>query len=270
MTSATRDQVEILGSRVDRVTMDAALDRIEAWIADPPGTARLVIVTGFHGIWVGQQDPGFRDLMNGADLFCPDGIAPVWLSRLRGDPLPERIPGADLMRAFFERANERGYGSFFYGDTDETLTALCGRLLDRYPGHRIVGTCSPPFRVLTPEEDNAIVDQINAARPDVLWVGLGLPKQERWIEEHRDRLRVPVAIGVGAAFGFLSGNVTRAPKWLGDAGFEWVWRFIAEPRKLWRRDLLDGPRFLFYGLREGLAHRGRREKRSDDQAGGRR
>ena len=270
MTSAARDQVEILGARVDRVTMDAALGRIEAWIADPPETARLVIVTGFHGIWVGHQDPGFRDLMNAADLFCPDGIAPVWLSRLRGDPLPERIPGADLMRAFFERANERGYGSFFYGDTDETLTALRGRLMERYPGHRIVGTYSPPFRALTPEEDNAIVDQINAARPDVLWVGLGLPKQERWIEEHRDRLRVPVAIGVGAAFGFLSGNVTRAPKWLGDAGFEWVWRFIAEPQKLWRRDLLDGPRFLYHGVREGLAHRWRREQRSGDQAGGRR
>jgi N-acetylglucosaminyldiphosphoundecaprenol N-acetyl-beta-D-mannosaminyltransferase len=154
-----------------------------------------------------------------------------------------------------ELADRRGYGSYFYGDTDETLFALQQRLGERYPGHRIAGVWSPPFRALSPEEDAADVARINAARPDVLWVGLGLPKQESWIHAHLDRLQVPVVVGVGAAFGFMSGQVSRVPAWIGDAGFEWVWRFVAEPRKLWRRDLIDGPRFVWHGLRESLSYR---------------
>jgi N-acetylglucosaminyldiphosphoundecaprenol N-acetyl-beta-D-mannosaminyltransferase len=253
--AADRDQVEILGSRIDRVLPAEAVARIEGWIANPGPRPRHVVVTGFHGMWVGYQDPGFQAIVNAADLFVPDGIAPIWLSRVRGEPLPTRLPGADLMRRVFERADRRGYGSYFYGDTDETLGALRERLGVRYPGHRIAGTWSPPFRALSPEEDAADVARINAARPDILWVGLGLPKQETWIHGHLDRLQVPVVVGVGAAFGFMSGQVSRVPAWIGDAGFEWVWRFLAEPRKLWRRDLIDGPRFIWYGMRESLAYR---------------
>jgi len=129
-------------------------------------------------------------------------------------------------------------------------TRAISRRADTSKITRSVGTCSPPFRALAPEEDAAIVALINDSRPDVLWVGLGLPKQERWIHEHLDRLRVPVIVGVGAAFGFASGRVSRAPEWIGRLGFEWVWRLAAEPRKLWRRDLLDGPRFLFHAFLE--------------------
>lgn len=264
MNTGKRDQIEILGSRVDRVTCDSAVARIEHWIARPPERTKLVVVTGFHGIWVAHQDPAFRGILNGADLFCPDGIAPVWLSRVRGDPLPARVPGAELMRRFLERAQECAYRSFFYGDTTVTLQALQKGLTDRYPGHRIAGTYSPPFRPLSLDEDERVVAMINEARPDVLWVGLGLPKQERWIHEHLDRLKVPVAIGVGAAFGFLSGKVSRVPQWIGDAGFEWVWRLVVEPKKLWRRDFIDGPRFFYHGLRESLAYRWGRVGRSRD------
>jgi len=151
------------------------------------------------------------------------------------------VPGA-----FFERANSKGYSSFFYGDTDETLAALRERLEREYSNHKVAGTFSPPFGAVSPEEDEAHVRMINDARPDVLWVGLGTPKQDRWIFEHQERLRVPVAVGVGAAFGFLSGRVKRAPAWIGRCGFEWLWRLAREPKKLWRRDLLDGPRFLFH------------------------
>ena len=257
---ADRDRVEILGARIDRVLPTEALARIEDWIVNPGPRPRHVVVTGFHGIWVGHQNPGFRAIVNAADLFVPDGIAPIWLARIRGEPLSTRLPGAELMRMVLELADRRGYGSYFYGDTDETLLALKRRLGERYPGHRIAGAWSPPFRVLSPEEDAADVARINAARPDILWVGLGLPKQESWIHTHLDRLQVPVVVGVGAAFGFLSGQVSRVPSWIGDAGFEWVWRFVAEPRKLWRRDLIDGPRFVWHGLQESLVYRLRNSK----------
>jgi len=228
----------------------AVIEVIERWVGEPGPPCRRVVVTGFHGIWEAHRDPEFKAILNSADLWVPDGIAPVWVARLRGFRGVRRIPGAELMRAFFQRANEKGYRSFFYGDTEETLAALRGKLEAEYPNHRIAGTFSPPFRAISPEEDDAHVAMINAARPDVLWVGLGLPKQDRWIFEHRDRLRVPVAVGVGAAFGFLSGKIKRAPAWSGRCGFEWLWRLAHEPRKLWRRDLLDGPRFVFHVLLE--------------------
>jgi N-acetylglucosaminyldiphosphoundecaprenol N-acetyl-beta-D-mannosaminyltransferase len=161
-----------------------------------------------------------------------------------------RTPGADVMRAFFELADRANLSSFFLGDTEETLAALKERLERSYPGHRVAGTCSPPFRALTADEDGEIVATINEARPDVLWVGLGTPKQDRWIHERKDRLRVPVAAGVGAAFGFLSGRVSRAPGWVGRCGMEWAWRVAHEPRKLWRRVLLDGPRFVAHACLE--------------------
>lgn len=253
-----RERVEILGASIDRISPAAAIARIEVWIHERPQPARHVVVTGFHGIWTGHQDPAFRAILNQADLFCPDGIAPVWLARVRGEPLGERLPGAELMRRFLAAAHRHSYRSYFYGDTEQTLAELTTRLRQDYPGHRVVGTCSPPFRALDPLEQAAHIAHINAAGADVLWVGLGLPKQERWIAAHRGQLQVPVVIGVGAAFGFLSGQVSRVPAWLGDAGFEWAWRLAMEPRKLWRRDLIDGPRFLWHGLREALAHRLRR------------
>ena len=247
--------ISILGSRVSCVTLAETVSTIRHWIGNPLPRARFVVATGFHGIWVAHQDPAFKSILNAADLFCPDGIAPVWVSRLRRPALPERVSGPDLMAAFLEVSDREGYRSFFYGDTDETLAALRARLAVRYPGHVVAGAYSPPFRPLGPEEDAAIVQMINDAKPDVLWVGLGLPKQERWISEHLERLRVPVIVGVGAAFGFLSGRVSRAPAWVGRLGFEWVWRLAAEPRKLWRRDLLDGPRFVAHAAMEILGLR---------------
>ncbi|WP_295430219.1 WecB/TagA/CpsF family glycosyltransferase [uncultured Thiodictyon sp.] len=253
-----RSRVPILGAQIDSLDAADAVARIEGWIAERPPRSRHVVVTGFHGIWIGHRDPSFRAILNRADLFCPDGIAPIWLARLRGEPLPERIPGAELMRRLLVAADTRGYSSFFYGDTAATLDALSQRLCRVYPGHRIAGVRSPPFRPLSPAEVAADIDRINASGADLLWVGLGLPKQERWIDAHRERLRVPVVIGVGAAFGFLSGQVARVPTWLGEAGFEWLWRLIMEPRKLWQRDLIDGPQFLYHGLRESIAYRLRR------------
>lgn len=245
-TASAERSVRILGSRVHLISVAQTVDHIERWIARPDDVCRRVIVTGFHGLWEAHKNPQLQSMLNSAELWVPDGIAPIWVARLRGHRGVERAPGAEIMREFFNRAGQKSFRSFFYGDTDSTLLALQATLARDYPGHEIAGVFSPPFRRLTPEEDREIIERINAARPDVLWVGLGMPKQDIWIYERLDRLKVPVAIGVGAAFAFVAGTVPRCPEWMGRTGFEWVYRFLKEPKKLWRRDLLDGPRFLFH------------------------
>lgn len=243
----------VIGSRVYFPTLEQVIELMEEWIERWPGDrARQIVVTGFHGLWEAYRSPELHRILNGADLWVPDGIAPVWVARWRGLKMAHRTPGTDIMRAFFQLATKKGYASFFYGDTEETLQALQLKLQSVYPGHRIAGILSPPFRPLTAEEDERHLHQINSSGAHVLWVGLGTPKQDRWIWERRERLRVPIAVGVGAAFRFLAGLVPRCPQWLGNAGFEWLWRLLFEPRKLWKRDLVDGPRFLVSLLADEL------------------
>jgi N-acetylglucosaminyldiphosphoundecaprenol N-acetyl-beta-D-mannosaminyltransferase len=221
------------------------VDQIEDWVNAADGHCRRVIVSGFHGLLEADKNPKLHAILNGAELWVPDGIAPVLVARLSGYRHVQRAPGMEIMLEFFRRANQRGYSSYFYGDTDATLKTLSGRVRREYSRHRIAGVFAPPFRNLTPDEDKAIIERINAARPDVLWVGLGMPKQEVWIYERLDRLKVPVAIGVGAAFAFVAGTVQRCPEWIGRMGFEWAYRTLKEPKKIWRRTFMDGSRFLF-------------------------
>jgi N-acetylglucosaminyldiphosphoundecaprenol N-acetyl-beta-D-mannosaminyltransferase len=241
--------VDIMGCNISSMSVFEALATIETWIERPSQRCRFVVATGFHGVWEAQKSIDFRNILNSADLFCADGIAPVWLSRIMGEPLACRVPGPDLLAAFVSVANIKGYSSFFLGDTAETLAALTRKIKDRYPGHRIAGTLSPPFRALTDDENRAILAKIHEAKPDVLWVAFGLPKQELWICEHLKRLDIPVAVAAGAAFGFLSGKVRRAPTWVGSAGFEWLWRLAHQPRQLWYRDFVEAPRFLARAIR---------------------
>ena len=243
-------KVHILGSHVDLIDLEDAVALIQGWIMARDGQCRQVVVSGFHALWEAHCNPAFRRMVNSADLWLPDGIAPIWLARMHRLRAVARIPGAELMDALLAKADMAGYRSFFYGDTEETLTRLTEALRNKYHGHRIVGTLSPPFRALTPEEDEEHVRRINEANPDILWVGLGTPKQDRWISEHRDRLKVPVAIAVGAAFRFLSGQTERAPAWLGRAGLEWAYRLAKEPKKCWRRCLVQGPQFLIHAVLE--------------------
>lgn len=242
--------VKILGSKVQLVNLRQVIDQIDHWIAGRETDCRRVVVTGFHGIWEAHKNADFRSILNSADLWVPDGIAPVGIARLKGLRGANRTPGVDIMEAFFEVADKKGYSSFFYGDKADTLAAMEKKIKKRYPGHRIAGAYSPPFRPLSVEEDEQVIEMINNAKPDILWVALGMPKQDRWIFEHKDRLKVPVAAGVGAAFLFLSGKVRRVPDWVGMSGLEWLWRLIQEPGKLWRRDLIDGPQFLWHVLME--------------------
>lgn len=240
--------ITILGSHVHRIVASEVVDLMAEWIDSCDGRTRFLINTGFHGLWVAHQDPQFRTIVNTADLFTPDGAAVEWLAKAQGRKLRGRARGVEIMDCFFRLAQSRGFRSYFYGDTPETLVQLEQRLSVRYPGHVVAGSESPPFRALTEEEDRQAIERINASRPDVLWVGLGLPKQEKWIASHLDQLEVPVVMGVGACFRFYSGGVKVAPEWVARSGFEWLWRLSAEPRKLWRRDLIDGPRFLVAGL----------------------
>jgi N-acetylglucosaminyldiphosphoundecaprenol N-acetyl-beta-D-mannosaminyltransferase len=241
--------VDIMGCNISSVSVFEALATIETWIEQQSQRCKFVVATGFHGVWEAQKSIDFKNVLNSADLFCPDGIAPVWLSRIMGEPLTGRVPGPDLLAAFVSVANIKGYSSFFLGDTPETLEALTTRIHRRYPGHRIAGTLSPPFRSFTEKDNRAILSAIHEGKPDVLWVAFGLPKQELWIFEHLKHLNIPVAVAVGAAFGFMSGTVKRAPLWMGGAGFEWLWRLAHEPRKLWHRDFVEGPKFLAHAIR---------------------
>jgi N-acetylglucosaminyldiphosphoundecaprenol N-acetyl-beta-D-mannosaminyltransferase len=239
----------ILGTRVHMVELPDVLQLMEHWIQENQ-RCRYIVVSNMHAIIEAHKHTDFKHILNSADLFVPDGISTVWSARSRGFPLKRRVCGSDLMWAFCELASQKGYTNFFYGDTGEVLRLLTGRLSESFPRLRVVGTYSPPFRPLTPEEDGHIISLINRARPDVLWVGLGLPKQERWMFEHKDQLNVPVMVGVGAAFKFVSGKVRRAPLWMRELNLEWFWRLVHEPRTVWRRAFVYGPQFVYYNLLE--------------------
>lgn len=252
--------IQVLGNRVHMVQIPEVVKIMSHWIEQEPQKYHQIIVTGMHGVMAGHKNPNFKEILNSSDLFVPDGKSLIWIARYLGFPLKKRVCGPDLMQEFFKLANKRGYTNFFYGDTKEILDLLKKNLLAEFPDLKIAGSYSPPFRSLSQEEDAKIVDMVNQKKPDVLWVALGLPKQERWIFKHRDSLDVPVVAGIGAAFKFLSGKVKRAPTWIGECGFEWLWRFIHEPKKLWRRVLLDGPMFVGLVLLE-LIKRGRRSQK---------
>ena len=244
-------EFRILGTRVHPIEMEDVLDHMEGWVRSPE-RGRFIVASGMHGLMEAHRDPRVWTILNRADLYVVDGFSLLWLARHRGFRLRQRVCGADLLMAFCARASREGYRVFFYGDTEAVLSRLCERLANDYPGLRVAGTYAPPFRPMTQEEDEEVVRLITLAAPDVIWVGLGLPKQESWIIEHRDRLDVPVFVGVGAAFKFVGGTVRRAPRWVGEHGLEWIWRFVHEPRRLWRRALLDVPTFLWLVFLEGL------------------
>jgi N-acetylglucosaminyldiphosphoundecaprenol N-acetyl-beta-D-mannosaminyltransferase len=238
----TSERLNVLGVGVSAINMAMALTRIEDWIA----TRRqcYVCITGVHGVMESQRDPGLRRIHNAAGMVTPDGMPLVWLLWAGGHGYADRVYGPDLMVSVLARSVDRGYRHFLYGSSEATLARLQANLRARFPGLDIVGAHSPPFRALTAEEDAAVVEMINAARPDIVWVGLSTPKQERWMAEHRDRLEAPVLVGVGAALDFHAGIVRQAPRFMQRGGLEWLFRLTMEPRRLWRRYLRNNPAFL--------------------------
>ncbi|MDX1622635.1 MAG: WecB/TagA/CpsF family glycosyltransferase [Gemmatimonadota bacterium] len=235
------------------VDMEAALRRIEGWIAGRE--PNYVCVSGVHGVMESQRDPELRTIHNRAGMVTPDGMPLVWLSRLAGFREVERVYGPDLMLACCERSVERGWRHFLYGGAEGVPELLTERLEERFPGIEIAGAYSPPFRPLTEEEDAAVVERIDAANPDIVWVGLGTPKQERWMDAHVGRLGAPVLIGVGAAFDFHTGRKRQAPGWMQRAGLEWLYRLLSEPRRLGRRYCVNNPLFVWSVLLQVLGVR---------------
>ncbi|MPZ48201.1 MAG: WecB/TagA/CpsF family glycosyltransferase [Dehalococcoidia bacterium] len=246
-------RVPILRVNVSAITMPRAAATVKDAILQGK-RIRLIFCTT-HTLVESQSDPRLMDAVNGSDVVAPDGMPLVWLCNARGGKGTRRVYGPDAMLAFCEYGLQLGWRHYFYGSRDETLEALKTRLAQRFPGLAIAGSYSPPFRPLSPEEDQEIVGRINAAEPDLIWVGLGMPKQELWMAEHRPRLDAPALLGVGAAFDFHSGIVRQAPLWMQRSGTEWLFRLAQEPRRLWKRYLIGNSRFLWLLGREILTRR---------------
>ncbi|MHB9005150.1 MAG: WecB/TagA/CpsF family glycosyltransferase, partial [Coriobacteriia bacterium] len=191
-----------------------------------------------------QRDPALRQILNRAVLVTPDGMPLVWLLRLHGHKNAARVYGPDLLLAACEFGLAHGWRHYFYGGAPDVPELLAQKLSARFPGLLIAGLESPPFHALTPAEDAAALQRINAARPDIVWVGLGAPKQEYWMAQHLGSVQAPLMIGVGAAFDFHAGLKKQAPLWMQRSGLEWLFRLFQEPRRLWRRYLLNNPLFI--------------------------
>jgi N-acetylglucosaminyldiphosphoundecaprenol N-acetyl-beta-D-mannosaminyltransferase len=242
MAEPAHERANILGIGVSPLTMRQALDAIDHWIARR--RPHYVCVTSVHGVMESQRDDGLRHIHNAAGLVTPDGMPLVWLSRLKGFRHVERVYGPDLLLALCRHSIHTGYRHFFYGGGPGVPQQLAANLRRRFPGLRVAGTYAPPFRYLLPEEDARIVEIVNEANPDIVWVGLSTPKQERWMAAHMGRVRAPVMIGVGAAFDFHAGLKKQAPRWMRASGLEWSFRLLMEPRRLWSRYLINGPLFF--------------------------
>ncbi len=236
-----RGSRSILGMRVDASTYEEASDLVIAWAR--AGESRSVCVGTVHMVMETRDDPAFREAVNGADLVTSDGMPLVWGLRLLGIPGAERVYGPDLTPIVCRKAAAEGIPVGFHGGSPETLARLLARVRADHPGLEIAHAESPPFGDLTPERLADEARRIEASGAQIVFVGLGCPKQERWMAAQRGRIPA-VMLGVGAAFDFLAGTKRQAPRLLQRAGLEWAFRLAAEPRRLWRRYLRNNPRFV--------------------------
>ena len=231
----------ILGTRVDATSYADATARILQWARER--VSRYVLACSVHGIMEGHDAPEFQKILNAADLVTPDGMPLVWTLRRLGLNDQPRVYGPDLTLNVCQAAAEAGVPVGLYGGTPEVLDALQQRYRERFPQLQIAYAYAPPFRPLACEEDEAVVEAINASGTRILLVGLGCPKQEQWVARHRDRVQA-VMLAVGAAFDFHAGRVKQAPLWMRRCGLEWLFRLLMDPRRLWRRYFKNNPRFL--------------------------
>jgi N-acetylglucosaminyldiphosphoundecaprenol N-acetyl-beta-D-mannosaminyltransferase len=226
-----------------RINADRFADVLETVLRAPDSGDRLSLhFATVHTLVEAQENSALREALSDG-LVEPDGMPLVWLGKRTGLRV-ERVCGPDFMPAVVGRGIDLGRSHFFFGGAPGTPEALAARLATMYPGMRVAGTLSPPFRASTPEEDEAIVAQINEAAPDYVWVGLGAPKQDLWVADHRSLLRAPVLLAVGAAFDFHSGRLRRAPRWMQRSGTEWLYRLAIEPRRLAGRYTRVNARFV--------------------------
>ena len=240
-------RVDVLGVGVSAINMEIAVQEISRWVeAREP---HYVCVTGVHGVMESQKDDALLEIHNRSGLTTPDGMPMVWAGRRAGAAHMARVYGPDLMLEICRRSVEEEWTHYFYGGKEGVPDLLASRLREQFPGLKVVGAYSPPFRELSPEESAAIVEKISEAQPDFVWVGLSTPKQERWMAAHIGSLNVPAVLGVGAAFDMNAGLLPQAPFWMQKRGLEWLYRLIKEPRRLWKRYLGNNPRFALAIMR---------------------
>jgi N-acetylglucosaminyldiphosphoundecaprenol N-acetyl-beta-D-mannosaminyltransferase len=233
----------VLGVPISMVDYDRALEVMDHLIATRE--RGYVCVAPVHALMAAHDDTEMLAALRRATLVVPDGMPVVWAANLLGENLTDRVYGPELMLRFNDVCAERGHRVWLYGGRDQgSLAQLALSMRGRHPGIQIVGGYSPPYRPLSDAEERSLAAQINEARPDVLWVGIGVPKQEKWMARMRDRLDVPVMCGVGAAFDFHAGRVSMAPRWMQERGLEWIYRIAQEPRRLLPRYLYTNPRFV--------------------------
>ena len=235
-------RVNILGIGVSPVNLPQTINILEKWRAE--GRREYVLCTSVHGLVEAQRDPEIRTAMNRSGLTTEDGMPLVWWCQRSGYFNAGRVCGTDLLMAMCERSAQNGHGHYFYGGSPRVVEAMVSRLSERFPGMVIAGYRSPPFRPLTPEEDAADIRAINEAHPDYVWVGLGMPKQDKWIVQHVGKIEAAALLGVGAAFDFVAGTKPRAPLWMQRLGLEWLFRLVTEPRRLAHRYLVYNTIFV--------------------------
>lgn len=248
--------IRLLGYDISNAGCEHDVERALEWI-DRGEKPRVVACANPHSLVVAGRDPLFGEALARADLLLPDGVGIIVATRLLGLPLVERVAGYDFFLNLTRRAAERGGARYFFlGATDATLELMVQRLRREYPAVSVRGCHAPPFGdCFSPGENDLIVDLINRADPDVLWVGMTAPRQEKWIQQHRHRLRVPCVAAIGAVFDFYSGNKLRSPPFWQRLGLEWLHRLIREPFRLWERSVVSAPLFLAMVLRERLSRR---------------
>ena len=243
----------VLGVRISAVNLESATTRIEAAIAE--GRREYICVRDAHGVIRCQGDAELRSAHNRAFMVTPDGMPLLWALKHAGYAGSSRVYGPDLMLSVLQAGRSKGHRHFLYGATAETLERLQARLVEKFPDLCIAGSWAPPFRELSAREEEEVCDRINRSRADVVWVGLGSPKQELWMARMRGRLDAPVLVGVGAAFDFHAGLKPQAPLFIQRSGFEWAFRLCCEPRRLWRRYAVVVPSFLVLRLLQRLGLR---------------
>lgn len=240
--TSLRKVQSILGARIDALSWDEAIAQITA--SGAAHESRYVCICNVHSVVTATRDPEFMKIVNNADMATPDGAPVAWALRTLGFPTQERINGPDLMWQYLDTAQRLHQTAFFYGSTDATLEKLHYSIAKQFPHLNVGGIHAPPFRALTIEEDEAEIEKINGSGANVVFVGLGCPKQEKWMSAHRGRINA-VMIGVGAAFDYHAGTIRRAPLWMQRYGLEWLYRLGAEPRRLFKRYAITNTLFIF-------------------------
>lgn len=235
-------RVNVLGVGISVLNLRSALDAIAAAVRER--RKGYICVTGVHGVMEAQDDPRFREILNGAFLCTPDGMPMVWAGKLAGHAEMRRVYGPDLMLDLCAWSETSGAKHFFYGGADGVADLLARKLREKFPRLQVVGTYTPPFRALNDGEVRSLQAQVAAVQPDIFWVGLSTPKQEKFMAEFLPKLECTLMLGVGAAFDFHSGRVSQAPRWMQRSGLEWFYRLCSEPRRLWRRYFRNNPLFL--------------------------